>query len=128
MAQLHRAERSDHKLNGHANMNADDTPSHSRLEEHPFELRHEVGRLNHRLDEIAASLEKANIKDIIENYTSPKRRIITNFTAGLARGLGLTVGTFVVLGLLGWVLSLFVDLPMVGDYIKQLQDYINSQP
>lgn len=128
MTRLQHNEPSDHKPNGYANINADNSTSHSRLEEHPFELRHEVGRLNHRLDEIAASLEKANIKDIIENYTSPKRRIIANLTAGLARGLGLTVGTFVVLGLLGWILSLFVDLPMVGDYIRQLQDYIQSQP
>ncbi|WP_435922430.1 DUF5665 domain-containing protein [Paenibacillus sp. DYY-L-2] len=95
--------------------------------EHPFELRHEVKRLNGRLDSIADMLEKSDFKDILENYTDPKRRLLTNFTAGLARGLGLTVGTFVVLGLLGWILSLFVDLPMIGDYIKNLQNYINSQ-
>ncbi len=96
--------------------------------EHPFELRHEVKRLNGRLDNIADMLEKADFKDILENYTNPKKRVITNFTAGLSRGLGLSVGTFVILGLLGWVLSLFVDLPMVGDYIKNLQDYIKSNP
>ncbi|MOA61969.1 hypothetical protein D3C78_1872450 [compost metagenome] len=73
-------------------------------------------------------LEKADFKDILENYTNPKKRVLTNFVAGLSRGLGLSVGTFVILGLLGWLLSLFVDLPMVGDYIKSLQDYIQSKP
>lgn len=97
-------------------------------QEHPFELRHEVKRLNGRLDDIADLLEKAEFKDILENYTSPKKRILTNFMAGMSRGLGLSVGTFVVLGLLGWILSLFVDIPMVGDYIKELQDYIKSKP
>ncbi|MDN4068113.1 DUF5665 domain-containing protein [Paenibacillus sp. FSL R5-0407] len=105
-----------------ARMNPYDT------KEHPFELRHEVKRLNGRLDNIADMLEKADFKDILENYTNPKKRILTNFMAGLSRGLGLSVGTFVILGLLGWVLSLFVDLPMVGDYIKNLQDYIKSKP
>lgn len=96
------------------------------VQEHPFELRHEVKRLNTRLDKIADSLERSDFKDIIENYMNPKKRMITNFTAGLARGLGMTVGTFVVLGILGYVLSLFVKMPLIGDYIVQLQEYINS--
>ncbi|RAW11690.1 MULTISPECIES: DUF5665 domain-containing protein [Paenibacillus] len=94
--------------------------------EHPFELRHEVKRLNTRLDQIADSLEKSQIKDIIENYSSPKKRIITNFTAGMARGLGLTVGTFVVLGLLAFILSQFVNMPIVGQYIADLLGYIED--
>lgn len=96
------------------------------VNEHPFELRHEVKRLNGRLDKIADMLERANFKDIIENYMSPKKRIITNFTAGLARGLGMTVGTVVVLSLLGYILSLFVDMPLIGDYIAELQGYIDK--
>jgi len=92
------------------------------------ELQHEVGRLNKRFDFIADKLEKAKIKDIIENYTNPKRLIISNFIAGLSRGLGLTIGTFIVLGLLAWILILFVNLPMIGDYIKELQEYIQLQP
>jgi len=94
--------------------------------EHPFELRHEVKKLNTRLDQLADSLEKAQIKDIIENYTNPKKRIITNFTAGMARGLGLTLGTFVVLGLLGLILSQFVNMPIVGQYIADLLGYIED--
>nr|WP_106769864.1 DUF5665 domain-containing protein [Paenibacillus faecalis] len=96
------------------------------MDEHPFELRHEVKKLNSRLDKIADSLEKADIKNIVENYMSPKKRLITNFTAGLSRGLGMTVGTFIVLGLLGYILSLFVDMPLIGDYIAELQKYINQ--
>lgn len=103
-------------------------PNHYDPKEHPFELRHEVKRLNGRLDQIANMLDRAEIKDILENYSNPKKRILSNFMAGMSRGLGLSLGTFVVLGLLGWLLSLFVDLPMVGDYIKSLQDYIQSQP
>lgn len=95
--------------------------------EHPFELRHEVKNLNKRLDQISHMLEKAEFQDIINNYSNPKRRFLTNFMAGLSRGLGLTVGTFVVLGLLGWMLSLFVNVPMIGDYIKNLLDYIQTK-
>ncbi|WP_230875731.1 DUF5665 domain-containing protein [Paenibacillus campinasensis] len=98
----------------------------AQLNEHPFELRHEVRRLNTRLDSIAETLEKSQMKDMIENYMNPKKRIIANLTAGLARGLGLTLGTALVLGLLGYFLSLFVDMPMIGDFISDLQGYVQQ--
>ena len=95
-------------------------------DEHPFELRHEVKRLNGRLDKITDTLQKADFKYIIENYMDTKKRLITNFTAGLARGLGMTVGTVVVLSLLGYILSLFVKMPVIGEYIAELQRYVDQ--
>ncbi len=96
------------------------------VNEHPFELRHEVKRLNKRLDQIADTLEKAEFKDILENYSSTKRRIISNLTAGISRGLGLTLGTVVILALLAWLLSFLVqlNLPVIGDFIAELLGYI----
>jgi hypothetical protein len=96
------------------------------IDEHPFELRHEIKHLNSRIDQIAHMLDKAEFKDIVENYTNPKKRIITNFTAGLSRGLGLSLGTFVVLGLLGYILTIFVDMPLIGKYLGDLQKYIDA--
>lgn len=96
------------------------------IDEHPFELRHEVKRLNSRLDKIADSLEKSEFKDILENYANPKKRIITNFVAGMSRGLGLSLGTFVVLGLLGYILTLFLDVPVIGEYLAEIKKYIDA--
>lgn len=98
----------------------------SEIEEHPFELRHEVKRLNSRLDKIADSLEKSEFKDILENYTDPKKRIITNLMAGVSRGLGLSLGTFIVLGLLGYIISLFLNVPVIGDYLAEIKKYIDA--
>ncbi|MDQ0495042.1 DUF5665 domain-containing protein [Paenibacillus brasilensis] len=96
------------------------------VNEHPFELRHEMKRLNKRLDQIADTLERAEFRDILENYSSTKRRIMSNLTAGIARGLGLTLGTVVILALLAWLLSFLVqlNLPVIGDYIAELLEYI----
>ncbi|WP_151737424.1 DUF5665 domain-containing protein [Paenibacillus tengchongensis] len=96
------------------------------VDEHPFELRHEVKRLNERLDKIADSLEKSEFKDILENYTNPKKRIVTNLMAGISRGLGLSLGTFVILGLLGYILSLFLDVPVIGEYLGEIKQYIDA--
>ncbi|GAB6927223.1 hypothetical protein JCM10914A_12060 [Paenibacillus sp. JCM 10914] len=96
------------------------------IQEHPFELRHEVKKLNTRLDQIANTLEKSEMKDLIDHYMNPKKRIVANLVAGLSRGLGLTVGTAIVLGLLGYILSYFVNVPMIGDFISNLLGYINQ--
>lgn len=96
------------------------------VDEHPFELRHEVKRLNNRLDKIAESLEKSEFKDILDNYSDPKKRIITNLMAGISRGLGLSLGTFVVLGVLGYVLSLFLNVPVIGEYLGEIKKYIDA--
>ena len=96
------------------------------IDEHPFELRHEVKRLNNRLDKIADSLEKSEFKDILDNNSDPKKRIITNLMAGISRGLGLSLGTFVVLGVLGYILSLFLDVPVIGEYLGEIKKYIDA--
>lgn len=96
------------------------------LDEHPFELRHEVSKLNKRLDKISHNMEKSELNDILENYSNFRKRLLSNFTAGLARGLGMTVGTALVVALLGWVLSQFLTVPGVGKLISDLLDSVDK--
>ena len=49
-----------------------------------------------------------------------------NFRAGVARGFGVTVGMTVVLGILVWVLTMLVDLPLVGDYFRNAEQYVSE--
>ncbi|MCM3130395.1 MULTISPECIES: DUF5665 domain-containing protein [unclassified Paenibacillus] len=116
------------EFNTNRNINTDNKHKQEVIAEHPFELRHEVKNLNQRLEGIIQAMESAEFKDILENYTSPKKRIIANLTAGIARGLGMSIGTVLVLAILGWVLSLIVDmnLPVIGQYIAELQGYIDA--
>lgn len=92
--------------------------------DHPFELRHEVTRLNKQLEDISIALKKGDFKDLIENYTDWKRRLIVNFTAGMARGLGLTVGTVAVIALLTWIASIMASLGV--PYVSDFFDYIGN--
>jgi len=86
----------------------------------------QVRQVNHRMDKIAIFLEDIRLADVIQNYTAPRKLLWTNFLAGLARGLGLTIGTAIVLAILGWLLSKFISIPIIGDYVKQLIDYVNT--
>lgn len=86
----------------------------------------EVRKLNERMDKIALFLEDIRLADVIQNYTAPRRLLLTNFLAGLARGLGLTIGTAIVLTILGWIASKFLSVPFIGDYIRDIMNYINA--
>jgi len=86
----------------------------------------EVRKLNERMDKIAMFLEDIRLADIVQNYTAPRKLLWINFLAGLARGLGLTIGTAIVLALLGSLLSQFLSIPIIGDYIRTLVEYVQS--
>ncbi|WP_246009280.1 DUF5665 domain-containing protein [Brevibacillus fluminis] len=86
----------------------------------------QVRKLNERMDKIAMFLEDIRLADIVQNYTAPRKLIYINFLAGLARGLGLTIGTAIILAILGWLLSQSLTIPIIGDYIKDIMNYIRS--
>ena len=80
--------------------------------------------------EIVELFEAAGVVEYLEYLQSGKRIMWVNFRAGVAKGLGLTVGLAVVLGVAVWVLTMLVDLPLVGEYFanaeQYLTDYANS--
>lgn len=94
--------------------------------EKAIEELQQVRQLNATLHKIGLYLEDIRLADIVLNYTAPRRLIWTNFVAGLARGLGLTIGTAIVLALLGTLLSKFLSIPIIGDYIKEIIEYVQS--
>lgn len=78
-----------------------------------------------RIERWAVILERAKIDDLLHNYANPKRLIFLNILSGLARGLGLTIGTAIVIAFLGYVLNQFISLPIIGGYIAELLDTIH---
>jgi hypothetical protein len=76
--------------------------------------------------ELIKVFEAAGVVDYLEYLQSGKRIMWINFKAGIARGLGMTVGLAVVLGILVWVLTMLVDLPVVGEYFAEAKQYITE--
>ena len=91
-----------------------------------LERLEEMEKLTNRMDRLSLFLKKTEIADILLNYTKPRRLLFSNFFAGLARGLGLTIGTAIVLALLGSFISQFVSIPIIGDYIREIINYVNG--
>lgn len=76
--------------------------------------------------EIIQTFEAGGVVDYLEYLKSGKRVFWVNFKAGVAKGLGVTVGMTVVLGLIVWILTLLIDLPFVGEYFADAKGYITE--
>lgn len=72
--------------------------------------------------------EKANqaLKEFIRYSSSPWRIVWTNFVAGIFRGLGAVIGASVFIAFLIWVLTLFVDVPLVGKYAEEIKTTVSG--
>ena len=76
--------------------------------------------------ELVKVLDAAGVVDFIEYLQSGKRVMWVNFKAGVAKGLGVTVGMTLILGILVWALTMLVDLPLVGEYFEDAQAYVTE--
>ena len=85
---------------------------------------------NERFEELLDKLEemttKGRLKDMAYHFTNKKEVIKTNLIAGVARGVGLTVGTAIVIGVLFYILSQAVSLPLIGEWIAELLEMIET--
>lgn len=59
-------------------------------------------------------------------YVSKKRLYIENFVRGIFFSVGSVLGATIVIGLLLWVLSLFSNVPFIGEIVRNAQQTINN--
>ena len=76
--------------------------------------------------ELVKIFEAAGVVDFLEYLQSGKRIMWINFRAGVAKGVGVTVGMTFILGMLAWVLTMLVDLPLIGDYFTDAKQYVTE--
>lgn len=76
--------------------------------------------------ELVKVLEAADVVDFLEYLQSGKRIMWINFKAGVAKGVGVTVGMTFIVGALIWVLTMLVDLPLVGEYFTDAKQYVTE--
>jgi hypothetical protein len=76
--------------------------------------------------ELVKVFEAAGVVDFLEYLQSGKRIMWINFRAGVAKGVGVTVGMTFILGILVWVLTVLVDLPLIGEYFTDAKQYVTE--
>ncbi len=74
------------------------------------------------LKRLADRLEAMRIADYLELLERPRRLLITNFIAGIARGLGFAIGTTIVFAVVIEVLRrlILINIPVISDYLVDI--------
>lgn len=88
--------------------------------------RRELEEYHKRLEWLIAYLERSRLNEYMYFMNRPSLIIRVNLLAGIARGLGIAVG-FTILGALAVFLlqrMAILNLPLVGDFITKLLEYI----
>lgn len=77
-----------------------------------------------QLDKLTSELQTLNNHRFIRINNSLWRLVLFQFTRGLAFGLGSVLGASILVSLLVWWLAQFEFIPIIGDFTKQLIDWI----
>ena len=71
-----------------------------------------------------------NAVDTLEQFmvyaSSPWRIMWVSFVSGIFRGLGAVLGASIVIAILIWMLSLFTDMPLVGEYARNIEKTVSE--
>lgn len=78
-------------------------------------------------EKLGKAVEKVLIKDHVNIIRNWKRFVLVNFSRGLLIGLGSIIGATLIFAILLWILSLFGELPFVGDIFESIRGTINSR-
>lgn len=82
--------------------------------------------IDKKVTKLSKEIDKARIADYINMLENPKRLLYINFLIGLARGFGTAIGLTVLAALSIYVLTQFVDLPLIGSYVAKLLTIIEN--
>ena len=67
------------------------------------------------------------LEEIFNDYYKDRHNIyIVNFFRGIFFGLGSAIGGTIVVALIVWILSFFVNIPGIGDKAQKAQNTIQS--
>ena len=89
----------------------------------------DMNSINSKLSEILSKMEKAQIGEYVQLINNPRRMLFINFISGLARGLGLAIGFFILGAIMVWLLGRLAvwNIPVVGDYITEIVKIVMEQ-
>ena len=91
-------------------------------------IKHAIHKVTQRLKKDNENgARKAVLEDLFYDFHRSRAEVYKmNFFRGIFMGVGTVIGGTVVIALLVWILSLFGNIPGIGDQVDQLQQTIQS--
>jgi hypothetical protein len=74
------------------------------------------------LRRLVERLEAMRIAEYLELLEKPRKLVLTNFIAGIARGLGFAIGTTIIFAVVVEVLRriILINIPLLSDYLLEI--------
>lgn len=70
---------------------------------------------------------EATLEDLFQDYYAQRHRVYKmNFVRGIFFGLGSALGGTIILALVIWILSFFVNFPVVGEFLKNAEQSLKT--
>jgi len=78
------------------------------------------------IERLTQEVERLNTHKFVRIHNSYWRLIAFQFSRGLAFGLGSILGATILVSLLGWWVSQFEFIPIIGEWAKQVKEWIDQ--
>ena len=79
-----------------------------------------------RIDSLRYMFERSRIMDYMILTDSRRRMFAINFIAGIGKGFGQAIGFSFLTGLVLYIVSKWVNLPIIGEYIAEFLDMVDN--
>ena len=91
-----------------------------------FGKRKRENLLLKQIDNLNKNLFESNLLDIAQLLGNRKKLLITNFVAGISRGIGIGIGVTIITAILILLLRKIVSLniPIIGEYIADIVEIV----
>ena len=79
-----------------------------------------------QIDYLNRKLLESNLFDILQLIGNRKKLLVTNFIAGISRGIGIGIGVTIITALIVILLRQIVTLniPIIGEYIADIVEIV----
>ena len=90
------------------------------------EITEDLGLIRRYLERLILIIERSRIREYMMLTDSKRRLFLINFVAGLGKGFGQAIGFTVLAALVLYLLSTWVDLPVIGAFIAKLINIVDQ--
>ena len=86
------------------------------------------GKSKSKVEKIAFSLEHSKFLEYIDSTRKPRWMVLRHFFLGAARGVGLTIGTALIIAIFIWLLQhiISMNIPFLTEMLKEFVQFIKE--
>lgn len=85
-----------------------------------------IKRFIDNIEKLNKIMEKSRIAELTELLQNKRKIFVRNLIAGISKGLGFSIGFYVITGILIYLLQYIVrlNIPVIGKYISDIVDIV----